>query len=102
MLVSYSIFIVFYSSRVNFGVTYFIQFMFVYVLIKKSLCLYMFTAVISVKSVFLIFSHRLSALIEDPRYLITEMSIRFYSGVVAGAREALICGVPSLSISLNW
>jgi len=28
--------------------------------------------------------------------------IRFYSGVVAGAREALICGVPSLSISLNW
>ncbi|KAJ8774189.1 hypothetical protein K2173_009620 [Erythroxylum novogranatense] len=26
----------------------------------------------------------------------------FYSGVVAGAREALICGVPSLSISLNW
>lgn len=29
-------------------------------------------------------------------------STRFYSGVVAGAREALICGVPSLSISLNW
>lgn len=27
---------------------------------------------------------------------------RFYSGVVAGAREALLCGVPSLSISLNW
>ncbi|XVF86826.1 hypothetical protein PTKIN_Ptkin18bG0073700 [Pterospermum kingtungense] len=26
----------------------------------------------------------------------------FYSGVVAGAREALICGVPSLSLSLNW
>ncbi|KAG5248621.1 acid phosphatase survival protein [Salix suchowensis] len=26
----------------------------------------------------------------------------FYSGVVAGAIEALICGVPSLSISLNW
>ncbi|XP_058748795.1 uncharacterized protein LOC131621768 [Vicia villosa] len=26
----------------------------------------------------------------------------FYSGVVAGAREALLCGVPSLSISLNW
>nr|DAD49014.1 TPA_asm: hypothetical protein HUJ06_018951 [Nelumbo nucifera] len=26
----------------------------------------------------------------------------FYSGSVAGAREALICGVPSLSISLNW
>ncbi|PPS01577.1 hypothetical protein GOBAR_AA19077 [Gossypium barbadense] len=26
----------------------------------------------------------------------------FYSGVVAGAREALISGVPSLSISLNW
>ncbi|XP_038995059.1 5'-nucleotidase SurE-like [Hibiscus syriacus] len=26
----------------------------------------------------------------------------FYSSVVAGAREALICGVPSLSISLNW
>ncbi|KAF5175073.1 5'-nucleotidase SurE [Thalictrum thalictroides] len=26
----------------------------------------------------------------------------FYSGNVAGAREALICGVPSLSISLNW
>ncbi|XWS12085.1 hypothetical protein CRYUN_Cryun37aG0059900 [Craigia yunnanensis] len=26
----------------------------------------------------------------------------FHSGVVAGAREALICGVPSLSISLNW
>eukprot|EP00262_Sarcandra_glabra_P012208 TRINITY_DN3100_c0_g1_i1.p1 TRINITY_DN3100_c0_g1~~TRINITY_DN3100_c0_g1_i1.p1 ORF type:complete len:387 (+),score=48.25 TRINITY_DN3100_c0_g1_i1:278-1438(+) len=26
----------------------------------------------------------------------------FYSGAVAGAREALICGVPSLSISLNW
>ncbi|XP_071901338.1 uncharacterized protein [Coffea arabica] len=25
-----------------------------------------------------------------------------YSGVVAGAREALISGVPSLSISLNW
>ncbi|BAT98384.1 hypothetical protein VIGAN_09203400 [Vigna angularis var. angularis] len=28
--------------------------------------------------------------------------IKFYSGVVAGAREALLCGVPSLSISLNW
>ncbi|KAI4329106.1 hypothetical protein L6164_021406 [Bauhinia variegata] len=26
----------------------------------------------------------------------------FSSGVVAGAREALLCGVPSLSISLNW
>uniref|UniRef100_A0A2P2M4L6 Acid phosphatase survival protein SurE n=1 Tax=Rhizophora mucronata TaxID=61149 RepID=A0A2P2M4L6_RHIMU len=26
----------------------------------------------------------------------------FYSGVVAGAREALICGVQSISISLNW
>ncbi|PKI43948.1 uncharacterized protein LOC116201719 [Punica granatum] len=26
----------------------------------------------------------------------------FYSGAIAGAREALICGVPSLSISLNW
>lgn len=26
----------------------------------------------------------------------------FYSGVVAGAREALLCGVPALSISLNW
>lgn len=26
----------------------------------------------------------------------------FYSGVVAGAREALISGVPSLSLSLNW
>uniref|UniRef100_M4CV12 Survival protein SurE-like phosphatase/nucleotidase domain-containing protein n=1 Tax=Brassica campestris TaxID=3711 RepID=M4CV12_BRACM len=26
----------------------------------------------------------------------------FYSGAVAGAREALISGVPSLSISLNW
>ncbi|KAF2608858.1 hypothetical protein F2Q68_00046344 [Brassica cretica] len=26
----------------------------------------------------------------------------FYSGSVAGAREALISGVPSLSISLNW
>ncbi|BFG24254.1 hypothetical protein CerSpe_105280 [Prunus speciosa] len=25
-----------------------------------------------------------------------------YSGVVAGAREALISGIPSLSISLNW
>jgi hypothetical protein len=31
MLVSYSTFIVFYSSRVNFGVTHFIKFMFVYV-----------------------------------------------------------------------
>ncbi|RDX58279.1 surE, partial [Mucuna pruriens] len=28
--------------------------------------------------------------------------LTFYSGVVAGAREALLCGVPSLSISLNW
>lgn len=27
---------------------------------------------------------------------------RFHSGVVAGAREALINGVPSMSISLNW
>ncbi|XP_042051845.1 5'-nucleotidase SurE-like [Salvia splendens] len=26
----------------------------------------------------------------------------FYSSVVAGAREALVCGVPSISISLNW
>ncbi|XP_043707330.1 5'-nucleotidase SurE-like [Telopea speciosissima] len=26
----------------------------------------------------------------------------FYSGAVAGAREALICGVPSVSISLKW
>ncbi|KAB1218409.1 5'-nucleotidase SurE [Morella rubra] len=26
----------------------------------------------------------------------------FFSGVVAGAREALMCGVPSLSISMNW
>lgn len=26
----------------------------------------------------------------------------FYSGVVAGAREALIGGIPSISISLNW
>ncbi|XP_042492323.1 5'-nucleotidase SurE-like [Macadamia integrifolia] len=26
----------------------------------------------------------------------------FYSGAVSGAREALICGIPSLSISLNW
>ncbi|TYI78766.1 hypothetical protein E1A91_D06G236800v1 [Gossypium mustelinum] len=26
----------------------------------------------------------------------------FHSGVIAGAREALISGVPSLSISLNW
>lgn len=26
----------------------------------------------------------------------------FYSGAVAGGREALISGVPSLSISLNW
>lgn len=25
-----------------------------------------------------------------------------HSGVVAGAREALICGIPSISISLNW
>ncbi|GAB4837975.1 hypothetical protein Ancab_027503 [Ancistrocladus abbreviatus] len=25
-----------------------------------------------------------------------------YSGAIAGAREALICGVPSLCISLNW
>lgn len=25
-----------------------------------------------------------------------------YSGAIAGAREALMCGVPSLSISLNW
>lgn len=28
--------------------------------------------------------------------------LRFYSGAVAGAREALICGVPSLCISFNW
>lgn len=26
----------------------------------------------------------------------------FYSGVVAGAREALICDIPSMAISLNW
>ncbi|CAL9116561.1 uncharacterized protein LOC135632476 [Musa acuminata AAA Group] len=26
----------------------------------------------------------------------------FYSGAVAGAREALVCGIPSLVISLNW
>nr|DAD44390.1 TPA_asm: hypothetical protein HUJ06_002620 [Nelumbo nucifera] len=26
----------------------------------------------------------------------------YYSGAVAGAREALLCGIPSLSISLNW
>uniref|UniRef100_A0A1D1Y4K4 5'-nucleotidase surE n=1 Tax=Anthurium amnicola TaxID=1678845 RepID=A0A1D1Y4K4_9ARAE len=26
----------------------------------------------------------------------------FYSGAVAAAREALICGVPSVSVSLNW
>ncbi|RAL42425.1 unnamed protein product [Cuscuta campestris] len=26
----------------------------------------------------------------------------FYSGVIAGAREALLDGVPSISISLNW
>ncbi|XP_031275470.1 uncharacterized protein LOC116133945 [Pistacia vera] len=26
----------------------------------------------------------------------------FYSGAFAGAREALICGVPSLCLSLNW
>ncbi|CAL5378422.1 unnamed protein product [Camellia sinensis] len=26
----------------------------------------------------------------------------FYSGVVAGARESLMSGVPSMSISLNW
>lgn len=29
-------------------------------------------------------------------------SSRFYSGVVAGAREALICDIPSMAISLNW
>ena len=34
-------------------------------------------------------------------FLATEMLIRFYLGVVAGASEALICGVPSLSISLK-
>lgn len=27
---------------------------------------------------------------------------RFYSGVVAGAREALFNSVPSISISLDW
>lgn len=32
---------------------------------------------------------------------ITSLS-RFYSGVVAGAREALFNGVPSISISLDW
>ncbi|KAI9160683.1 hypothetical protein LWI28_010629 [Acer negundo] len=26
----------------------------------------------------------------------------FYSGVIAGAREALLSGIPSVSISLNW
>ncbi|KAK9274537.1 hypothetical protein L1049_021786 [Liquidambar formosana] len=26
----------------------------------------------------------------------------FYSGAIAGAREALICGIPSICISLNW
>ncbi|XP_050375805.1 uncharacterized protein LOC126793351 [Argentina anserina] len=26
----------------------------------------------------------------------------FYSGAVAGAREALLCGVPSLCLSMNW
>ncbi|KAF3439621.1 hypothetical protein FNV43_RR17899 [Rhamnella rubrinervis] len=26
----------------------------------------------------------------------------FYSGAIAGARETLICGVPSMCISLNW
>ena len=34
-------------------------------------------------------------------FLMRESS-RFYSGAVAAAREALISGVPSLSISLNW
>eukprot|EP00250_Pteridium_aquilinum_P006358 c16300_g1_i1 orf=357-1487(-) len=27
---------------------------------------------------------------------------QFYSGTVAGAREAVICGVPAMSLSLNW
>ncbi|KAL0801693.1 hypothetical protein Bca101_056869 [Brassica carinata] len=35
-------------------------------------------------------------------YLLMTESFRFYSGAVAGAREALVSGVPSLSISLNW
>ncbi|XP_038981257.1 5'-nucleotidase SurE-like [Phoenix dactylifera] len=26
----------------------------------------------------------------------------FYSGAIAGAREALLCGLPSFAISLNW
>ncbi|KAI5055076.1 hypothetical protein GOP47_0030221 [Adiantum capillus-veneris] len=26
----------------------------------------------------------------------------YYSGTVAGAREAVICGVPAISLSLNW
>ena len=34
-------------------------------------------------------------------FLVTEMLIRFYLGVVAGASEALIFGVPSLSMSLK-
>ncbi|MCO5612191.1 hypothetical protein L7F22_066453 [Adiantum nelumboides] len=28
--------------------------------------------------------------------------LRYYSGTVAGAREGLICGVPAISLSLNW
>ena len=35
-------------------------------------------------------------------FLMGESSFRFYSGAVAGAREALVSGVPSLSISLHW
>lgn len=34
-------------------------------------------------------------------YYFTALS-RFYSGVVAGAREALFNSVPSISISLDW
>ncbi|KAL0429906.1 UNVERIFIED_CONTAM: 5'-nucleotidase SurE [Sesamum radiatum] len=39
--------------------------------------------------------HRISTALIDSRN-------RFYSSVVAGAREALINGVPSMSISLDW
>ncbi|KAF7124062.1 hypothetical protein RHSIM_Rhsim12G0207400 [Rhododendron simsii] len=34
--------------------------------------------------------------------VVAEVIKRIYSSVVAGAREALMSGVPSLSISLNW
>ena len=30
------------------------------------------------------------------------MVCRFYSGTVAGAREAFICGVPAMALSFNW